>query len=391
MRTVIAIALKDIRLRLRDRSAIAQSVVAPLTLAVIMTVAFTGYDANGRSQETLDLAFANQDAGRFGAEIEAAFGEPPLRFIRLHKVSSAADARALLIRGGASSAIVVPSDFTRRASAGNPRLDVIDGPGKTIENAVAAAVGKALLAQVEAIRISVLVASELGPGTNIDALIDAAAKERIPIDLTDVASAGGSRGPAAYFGPSMAIMALFFTVALAGKSLWFERRAGLLRRLESTDTTLRQIVIAKAVAASTIAFTGTLVMWATTTVVFSTSWGNPLLVALLLTGVVFSSLGVTIFVTGVATSEERLDVIAALLGAVLALVGGNLIPYHRLPAAMAGISKFTPNAWALRGFVDVGAGASALSSILPSLLALATFGVLFGGFGIVRLQRVLNR
>jgi ABC-2 type transport system permease protein len=390
MRTVIALVLKDLRLRTRYRSAFIPALCVPIVLAALLTGAFRSYDPAGRSEGRLDLAFANLDHGRVGAVVEGAFDDDRLNFVRLHPVASAEAARELVGDGVADTAIVVPADFSERATGGGARLEVIDGPGRTVENAVTDAIARGVLAEVEATRVSVAAVLEQRPGADVEALTEAAAGERIPIDVVDEMSESGSAGPAAYFGPSMGIMALFFTIALAGKSLWHERRLGLLRRLEATSTSLRRIMIAKALAATLLGFIGALVLWLTMTVVFSTSWGSPPFVLLLLTAVVVSSLGITLFVAGLARSEERLDVMIALLGFAFGLLGGNLIPYHRLPAALEGVSKVTPNAWALRGFVEVGSGASTLGSILPSLLALVAIGVVFGAVGVVRLEKVMT-
>src|SRR5207244_12407810 len=111
----------------------------------------------------------------------------------------------------------------------------------------------------------------------------------------------------------------------------------LLRRSEASSTSLREIVVGEALASAAIVLVGALVLWVTMSVGFSTSWGNPVLVLLVLGGVIISSLGITLFVTGVTRTEERLDVLSTLIGFVFGLVGGNLILYHRLPRILEGV------------------------------------------------------
>jgi ABC-2 type transport system permease protein len=76
VRAALLIAAKDLRQRVRDRSAIVIGIVAPLVIAALMSLAFRGV-----TTFHFNLAVVNADHGPIAAQLVRALQEPGLRGI----------------------------------------------------------------------------------------------------------------------------------------------------------------------------------------------------------------------------------------------------------------------------------------------------------------------
>jgi len=109
MPLVLVIAAKDLRQRLRDRSALLLAVVAPLLLATIISLAIGGSFTRFRAT----FAVADEDNG----PVAAAFVDGVLRgpavakVVHLRTTTSAEEARRLA-RNDVDAAIVIPAGFS---------------------------------------------------------------------------------------------------------------------------------------------------------------------------------------------------------------------------------------------------------------------------------------
>ena len=112
MRGAFVIAWKDLKQRLRDRSAIIAAFVAPLVLAFIVSSAFgSGFgDTFGAHYLVVD----NDKSELSKTFAKDVLGAPEFRGqVTTATAASADEARAVLDRGGASAAFVFPEGFFR--------------------------------------------------------------------------------------------------------------------------------------------------------------------------------------------------------------------------------------------------------------------------------------
>ena len=128
-----------------------------------------------------------------------------------------------------------------------------------------------------------------------------------------------------YFGPSMAIFFLFFTVSFGARSILAERRQGTMRRLLASAASPGGVLAGKALAAFVLGTASVLVMWLATTLVFGADWGDPVAVVALTVSSV-SNIGVTALVSPWPgpTGDRGLQLAG---GVHLALLGGNFVTW----------------------------------------------------------------
>ena len=115
MRAAWLICRKDLRARLRDRSAILIGVVVPLGLAFIFNSIFSGISGGS----VIKLGVVNADHGavsqQFTSQVLPAVGRSGV--IAIHPEATVAQARALAAKGKLAAVIVIPAGFSARVQA----------------------------------------------------------------------------------------------------------------------------------------------------------------------------------------------------------------------------------------------------------------------------------
>jgi len=106
MGRMFAIAIKDLRILVRDSAAFLGLIVAPLALSLALGAAFGGGGTSEVPTVVVDLDGAG--GGRFGPLIAGALGSDQLSsLIGVTRADDAAAARARVDDGGASVAVVI--------------------------------------------------------------------------------------------------------------------------------------------------------------------------------------------------------------------------------------------------------------------------------------------
>ena len=391
-RAAFVIARKDLRQRLRDRSALVVALVAPFALAVIISSAF-----GGGFSDVFEAKYAVVDADR--SELSRAFSEQVLgarqfrEQIDVVDVRSVGAAREAIRRDEVSAAFVFPRGFAGNVIANRPaKIDVLRNPDAQIGSEVATALAQAYVDQINAGRLAVTTAVRARGAppdpAAIGELARAAAAERIPIALVDGEIGVREVSGANYFGPAMAIFFLFFTTGFASRSLLAEREQGTLPRILAAPVRKSSVIVGKAISGFVLGTVSVGVMFVTLGLLFDVSWGDPLSLVVLTVSTVLAVMGLTALVQLFARTNEQADAISSGVAAALAMVGGNFFPLFQLPETIQRISYLTPNGWALRGFVDVAYDGATLSDLGPHVAVILAFAVVTGGIALFRARRL---
>ena len=126
MRAALDIAARDLRARLRDRSALITAFIAPIGLAVILSLALGSTD-----EISITIALADLDDGQLGEGIVEAFSEGGAdSIISITGVADEAAVQAAIDDGEADAGLIVPAGTTAAAQSGEQaRLRVLREPG----------------------------------------------------------------------------------------------------------------------------------------------------------------------------------------------------------------------------------------------------------------------
>lgn len=392
MRAALAIAAKDLRQRLRDRSAIVLAVIAPFALAAVFSVLIP----RGGTAFTARYAIIDDDHG----SIATAFKQGPIAALidagvaELVAVPSEAAARGQVEAGDLDAAIIIPAGFSDAVLAGGgAELTVVGNTDATLGTEVARAVASGFMDQLASIRLSVAAVlhaegGALDPG-HAAAVAARAQQTTAPIALAGTTTDSRQLGSTTFYAASMAIFFLFFTAQFGALSLLGERRGGTLPRLVAAPIAPWSIVTGKALASFVLAAISMTVLVVSSTLLLGAAWGDPLAVAILVLGAVVAAMGITALITTLSRTEEQAGSWNSIAAVTLAILGGSFFPLARGPEILQQISLLTPHAWFLRGVADLGSAGTGIGTVLPSIGALFAIGLVTGAIGLARAGRLV--
>lgn len=384
MRRVLVIAAKDLRQRVRDRSAIVLGFVAPLAIAALMSFAFSGAESFH-----ITVGVVDDDGGSLAAAFIDVLGSPELRdVISVELVDDVTAASRAVEDDDVQAAIVIPGGFTAAAAGGTPQpLEVLTSVDNVLAGEVASAIGTSFVAQVNAGRLSVAAALEAGaPAAELGDLVAAASELRLPVAIDQRPTGSRTLKTISYYGPGMGIFFVFFAVGFGARGWFIEQREGTLERM-SAAVRPSQILLGKGIAVFVygLASLGTMALF--TTLVFGADWGGPLLAAALCIAMMIAVVSLTALVTLAARTERQSEGLASIVVFGLALLGGNFVFVSASPPLLRRLALLTPNGWALRGFVDLATGERALATIAQPIAAILAFSVVIGAMTAVLARR----
>ncbi len=174
-----------------------------------------------------------------------------------------------------------------------------------------------------------------------------------------------------------AVMMLLFGLAACGGTLLEERQGGTLRRLLLTPAPRGAILGGKFVMTFLLGLAQLVVMFAFGAVAF----GLPIfdhLPGILLVSVALCAAATSfgVFIATVGRSQKQVEGISTLIILLMSALGGSWFPLSVMPAWMQTAGHFTLNAWAMDGYQDLWWRGLPIREILPEV------GVL-GGVAVV--------
>ncbi len=391
MRAALLIAGKDLRQRLRDRSALMVAFVVPLGLAFIFNLTL-----GGLSSGSTVFTYAVVDADR--TEVSGIFTRRVLPQVEaggsidLIQAGSGEAARAMAAAGEVDAAFVVPAGFAEAVQAGGAaEIQVIGDVDERIATQVARSIANSFVADLNAVRLSVAAAAGGDPTTlppaELDAMIARAAEVANPVVVVDVTASKRELDATTYYAAGMAVFFLFFTVQFGVSSLLEERKDGTLARLLAAPIGRVSILGGKLLTSFALGVLSMTTLIVATSLLIGARWGSPLGVALLVLAGVLSAIGIMALVATLARTSEQAGNWQAIIAVVLGMLGGVFFPVYLAPGILGRLSLLTPQAWFLRGLSDL-AGGGAWTVVLPAVLAMLLFAAVTGGIAMLRLERM---
>jgi ABC-2 type transport system permease protein len=365
---VVVIALKDLRQRLRDRSALVLGFIAPLAVAWLVSAAFGSV-----SSFHMEVGVVDRDRGEVAAAFQTFLRSPELSgLLTVTTVATEAEARAQVEDGTLSAAYVVPEGFTAAVTSGSGLpVTVLGSVDASVAARVARSLASSYTAQIEAVRLSVATAVDAGaPHTQASELATAAAALRPPETLMPQSSSLRPLDTISYYAPAMGIFFMLFAIGFGSRGFFLERSGGTMERLVAAPISPGTVILGKSLATFVygVASLGTVAL--VTTLVFDAYWGPPLAVAALVVALGLTLVGLTALVIAVARTERQAEGLSSMLTFGLVLLGGNFIFISAAPPLLRTLSLLTPNGWALRAFTDLAGGADWTAVVTPVLVLL---------------------
>lgn len=374
------IAGKDLRLRIRDRSAFIMGIIAPLALALIFNLTFGEALQPGGIE--LVHGLVDLDGSQTSRNLERALdGLASEGFLELEHFGSSEAASTAVESGEVQAVIVIPSGFEESLGRGSPRLEVVGDIDNQTSTAVAAAIARQFGAELDSVRLGVVsAASLLGVPPTPDFVGDHGVDPAIATSTASVADVGAETrqlDPTTYLAAGMAVFFLFFTVQSGVIGLLEEERDGTLQRLFAAPVARHAVVGGKALMSLVLGVFALGVLVVATSLLMGASWGNPFGVALLVVTAVLAAVSLMGLVAGVAHTPEGAENMASIVAVILGMLGGVFFPIGTGEGLLSLVTMATPHHWFLRGLGDLAGGAS-WTAALPAAGVLVGIAIVLG-------------
>lgn len=408
MRAVWTIAWWDLRIFLGERSNLLQLTLVPVILTLALGFALGGAGDGGaaairlevldeddspRSRELLEALPAQGSSLRVcpaaGEDCVWEGSEPPDPETAIERVRSGAADALLLIPAGygaqlaAQQTLVLPFYSTALVPTSDPAWQAVQ--------AALAAVNADLAADLTARALhAALGLDEAGLDDYVRTVRQIAGRARASRTALVVSSVTGEDPATADIPggftqsvPGMATFYVLFSVMGGGMAVLLrERREGTLARMATLPLRRTQVIAGKILARFLTGILQFLIIFAVGVLVGIDFGRQAPALLLLMAGytLVITALGIAL--AGLIRSDEQASLLTALIAMVMAALGGAWWPLALAPPFMQTIGYLTPVAWVMDGFHLIIARGAGLAEVLPSLLALAGFGIVFFALGL---------
>jgi ABC-2 type transport system permease protein len=378
MATAFRIAAKDLRQRLRDRSALMVALVLPLALAFIYSSLF------GAAAAPRAFAYGVVDLDRGAVAAVFVSGVLPRiedqGYLTVRALDDVASARRLVDGGSLDAAFVLPAGFTAAVqSQAAAEIEVIGSVDAPTGTDVARSIARSFAADLNGVRLAVAAALDgngAGHGAlaadQVAAVAQRAVDSTAPVRIVDVSATAKVLDLKTYVAAGMAVFFLFFTVQFGLASILDERAEGTLARLLAAPIRPLSVLAGKLLASIGLGLASMAVLVTATTVLMRISWGDPAGVALLVVAAVLAATGVTSLVASLARTPDQAGSWQAIVSVLLGLIGGAFFPLSQAGGLAATVSLASPHAWFLRGLGEL-AGGGGPTATLPAVGAMLAF------------------
>ena len=385
------IARKDLKLRIRDRSAFIVGIIAPLGLAFVFNLILGGI-AEGEFVPVYSVTDLDGGAVSVGL-VEVLDGIDAEGVISIsERPTSEAAARALAEEGTVSAAIVIPAGFSDAVIAGeSTSILVIGNPDDPTSVEIARSIAEGFASEVRAVQIAVATsaASAGQPLSQAEvAAIAQSAAGGLPeaIVVGEVETSTRQLDLATFFAAAMSVFFLFFTVSFGVNGLLEEQQQGTINRLVAAPIRESSIVVGKAIVSFVLGLVSMTILIVASSLLLQADWGNPIGVGLLVVMGVVAATGMMMLVAAFAKTPEQAGNLQAIIAVGLGMLGGIFFPGALGTGWLSYAAYISPHRWFLVGLGDL-AGGDGVSVIVPSLIGLAAFGVTSWAIAMLQFRR----
>lgn len=399
MRAVLTILAKDLRLRIRDRSALVVGIAAPFGLAFILNLVTGGFGEDFSATYGVVDHDRGEVAGAFTQVVEGLDDD-----FRIRTGLDEDEARRDVDGGGLDAVFVIPEDFSEQVGSpdGSARLRVLGNVDAPIATTIARSIAEGFTERLNAVRLSVSVAATnpanpaatdgtdgTGSPPDIAELVASAQRQAPPVQVGEATATDRQLDGTTYLMAGLAVFFVFFLVQFGVLGLLEERQGGTMARLLVAPIPRLAIPAAKTLTSLVLGVTGLTVLAVGSSLLMGADWGSPPAVAVLIVAVVVAAVSLVGVVAGVSRTAEQAGAVQSLIATVLGLLGGSFFPVNLSEGFLSRVSALTPHHWFLRGLGE--SKADGVAGALPSVAALLAFALVVGGVGVVLVLRRSER
>ncbi len=411
LQRLLAVAGKELKVLFRDRGALTILFLLPVILSSVfgsMSQAAVGGEGEG-SAVRIPIAVVDGDGERFGRQVADTLAG--IAALDLKLVATETEANDIVAAGDVLAAVIIPPGFTASVDGYVPStVKVIGDPAQAQYIGLITGVVNDVLMPVVLegeLRYGIRTVMDSSPvyhelpasvrqgieAQSLGAVMTQLQRQQsspwIGVRVEDLEGLEPEEPFSAFdfTTPAFTVMFAFFLVGVVGNSLWVEKEQGSMRRLLASPAGRADIILGKMLAYMLVVILQVLVFFTIGSTVFGMKLGHSLggLAALTL-ALAFTATSLGMLVGAVSRNSRQADSLGTLLAFILAAVGGCIgYPVFRLGGIIGFISRLTPHAHALMGYLNLFFGGT-LADVLPQVGVLMLMGIVMFGVAVRRFQ-----
>ncbi|MBM4459577.1 MAG: ABC transporter permease [Chloroflexi bacterium] len=408
IRYTLAVAWKDLLIVLKDKGALAVYFLMPLLFASLLGMAF-GNAGNEERKIEIATLLVIRDSGSYGKML--ADGLKKAEVLVIEETSDAALADQRVAKGDIPAALVIPADFSSRIDAGEPAtITLIKDPTQQQAASIVAGIANQAMAEIGVLgELRYGIHAVLAQSPDYDKAppelrqaVEAQTlgviwtqvqrmRQNPVITVRDEAVAGAEElqpwDPITYYVPSFTVAFAFFLIGQMAGTLLREKEEGTFRRLMSSPMPRGAIIGGKMLAYVIVVFLQVIVLFGVGYALFKMPLGKaPLALLLLTVALALSSASMGMLLGALCRSSKHAERLGQVLGFVLLALGGSIFPLFRSEGLMGIVSRMTPSAWGIEGYMGLVADNWTLAQTAPNIAALLGFAIVFFGVAVWRFR-----
>jgi ABC-2 type transport system permease protein len=400
------ITVKDLKIFVKDRASVFFFVIFPFMFVVLFYYLNIGQTEDTRLE--LHLATQEPEGGLSHMIIGAvetpdesllAPGDPVIIWDRDYD-----EAYRAVEAGELSGFIAFPSDFTEGIYSGyGTQLKVVADAGNVDTRAALNGFAGAIAAEFGTHRVIINASIALQLENGLLSPDEASINQAVQQIMAGIfaAQAAGDTGesfigfrvekidwnPADYVIPGYLVMFVFFAAASSAEIIVRERQNHTLERLLASSVKWESILGG--------IFTGMLfkgliqiiIFWVAGILIFKIDLGlAPVAVIILSVLMVIMSAAFAVMLATLVRTQRSAGSLGTVAALLLAPLGGCWWPLFILPKWLQNIAKISPHAWANTGFNKLMLFGAEFDAVIPEMLALVGFAVVFGIIAVWRFR-----
>jgi len=410
MGRALDIAVKDLRIWMRDPSAMGILLGMPALLIVILGAALGGIMSGGGAG--VPVAIVNLDSRPFAvvqdqaAQLESSLTDAK-RIKALFTMERTRDLKSVerrVANGDLAAALVIPKGFSDALGQGTVKLEVLVDPGAQVSAGIWESIVRSVAVRYSTVVVVVRTTMEavqrakspaLAQSGGVGAVVAYAISEGSRDDVFDavkvddtVAGGGGVKvGALDYYSLSMTAMFLMFGAMFGAFSTIAERAQQTMARMLASPAPRESIVGGKMLGIFVLGSVQFAVLYLFTKYMLHVWWGDSA-VAIFAVALaeVAAVTGLATLITAIAKTERAVGGIAPLFIQIQAAIGGAFFSIEILPEWIQPIKYLSLVGWAMEGWRSVQIEGVGLAGVAVPVAALLGFAVAFYTFGVWRMR-----
>lgn len=382
----LAIAGINLRRLVRFRANVFFVVILPMMIILLLGVTF-----GGRSNARIGVT--ERDVGALGTQLVTRLDAE--QGVSVRRYGSERSLVTAVERGRVLAGLVVPGGYdTTLRAGGNVALRYYARPDSLAQQ-LRVSVDSAVVGQAVILRAARLVERERGVSFERGLAQATAAAALVPAVTVRATTPAGKLYPAEVgrydSGATRQLILFVFLTGLNGAIALVEtRRFGVSRRMLSTPTSARTVIVGEGLGRFAVSLVQGLIIVFGSLLIFSVSWGDPLAAGCLLVAVALAGAGAGMLLGSLVHTLQQAGAVSLLLALGLAALGGCMVPLEIFPPVMKTIAHLTPHAWGIDGYAELIRHGGGLGDVLPELGVLLGYAVVLLALGARALRRTLT-